>query len=321
MMKRKRFTWKTTFLDCIKQLAIHSYILCTLLMATTFYKTTSAQVHTFTEEQMNAFTELNPYGRFPGGRPMIPDEILDTVRELEIQVIEAIGTLRSHNYNYQYEAGWKTLIPGKKLIGRAFTVQFMPPRPDVEAGIQSIAARNNSTSVNKSNTIDMLQKNDLVVVDLYGKIEGGHPYVGDKLAYYIWKTTGTGLIVDGGIYYIENMARSGMQAFYRETQMIGNTGRAIVSGVNIPIQIGDAVIMPGDLVIGDEDGILAIPPNLVSEVIATVIRNRRRDVWIKKAFDLGKYTSGEIYSRPRDPLLLQQFNDYLDTGDPKFLPE
>ena len=303
-----------------KQLTLNNFIICTLLMALTLTNTVTAQVHRFTEDQMKDFTASNPYGRFPDGRPMIPDEVLDTVRQMQIQVIEAIEVLRSHNYNNQFEDGWKTLIPGKKIIGRAFTIQFMPNRPDLEAGMKTAAAKNNSAPVSKSNTIDMLQKNDLAVVDLYGKIDGGLPYVGDKLAYYIWKTTGTGLIVEGGIYYLETTARSGMQAFYRGTQ-VASSGRAVVSGVNIPIRIGDAVIMPGDLVIGDEDGILAIPPQFVSEVIKTTIINRRRDVWIKKAFDLGRFKSSEIYGSPRDPVLLKQFNDYKATGDPKFLPK
>jgi regulator of RNase E activity RraA len=319
---------KTLRKEAIKNLFVGFYnhffrnccIVCTLLLVLTFTSTVSAQVHKFTEEQMKDFTSLNPYGRFPDGRPMIPDEVLDTVRQMQIQVIEAIGTLTSHKYNNQFDGNWKTLIPGKKIMGRAVTVQFMPTRPDLEAGIQNVAKKNNYISVTKTNTIDMLQKNDLVVVDLFGKIEGGLPYVGDKLAYYIWKTTGTGLIVDGGIYYLETIARSGMQAFYRGTQ-IALSGQAIVSGVNIPIRIGSAVIMPGDLVIGDDDGILAIPPQFVSEVIKTTITNRRRDVWIKKAFDLGRFKSNEIYGSPKDPVLLKLFNDYKATGDPKFLPK
>jgi 4-hydroxy-4-methyl-2-oxoglutarate aldolase len=308
------------FFSCYKQFILRDYIIYTMLMIFTFAGTVSAQVHRFTEEQMKDFTASNPYGRFADGRPMIPDEVLDSVRQMQIQVIEAIDVLKAHNYNNQFEGDWKILIPGKKIMGRAFTVQFMPTRPDLEEGMKTAAAKNNSAPVSKANTIDMLQKNDLAVIDLYGKIEGGLPYVGDKLAYYIWKTTGTGMIVNGGIYYLETMARSGMQAFYRGTQ-IGTSGRADVSGVNIPIRIGDAVIMPGDLVIGDEDGILAIPPQFVSEVIKTTITNRRRDIWIKKAFDMGRYKSSEIYGNIKDPVLAKQFSDYKATGDPKFLPK
>jgi regulator of RNase E activity RraA len=79
--------------------------------------------------------------------------------------------------------------------------------------------------------------------------------------------------------------------------------------------------MPGDLVIGDQDGILAIPPQFVPNLIATVTKDRRRDVWMKKAFDLGKYKSSDIYGRPKDPILLKQFEEYLKTGDSQLLPK
>lgn len=277
-----------------------------------------AQLYNFTEEQMLNYTAKNPYGRFPGGRPMIPAAILDTIRRMDIQVVEAIGSIPKE-YANQYEDGWKSIIPGKKLVGRAFTVQFMPSRPDLVAGMQKEAEKNNFTGLNNRTTIDMLQKDDLVIVDLYGKIQGG-TYVGDKLSYYIWKTTGTGLIVDGGIYLTENISQSGMQAFYRGTYP-GALSNATVSGINVPIRIGKAVIMPGDLVIGDQDGILAIPPQFVPKLIYTVTRDRRRDVWMKKAFDLGKYKSSDIYGRPKDPVLLKQYESYLDSGDPALLPK
>lgn len=296
----------------------HGIMLAILCLGPYFMSAANAQLYNFSEEQMKSFTALNPYDRFPGGRPMIPEKILDSIRQMNIQVVEAIGSIPKE-YANQYENGWKSLIPGKKLVGRAFTVQFMPSRPDLVAGMQTEAKKNNFTGLRNQTTIDMLQKNDLVVVDLFGKVQGG-TYVGDKLSYYIWKTTGTGLIVDGGIYLTENIAQSGMQAFYRGTYP-GALSNATVSGINVPIRIGNAIIMPGDLIIGDEDGILAVPPQFVPNLITKVTKDRRRDFWMKRAFDLGKYKSSDIYGRPKDPALLKQFEDYLNTGDPKLLPK
>lgn len=293
-------------------------ILSVLLTVPLLMQSASAQLYNFSEEQMKSFTAANPFGRFPGGRPMIPEAVLDTFRQMQIQVVEAVGSI-PREYANQYEAGWKTLQPGKKLYGRAFTVQFIPSRPDLVAGMQSEATKNNFTGLRNQTTIDMLQKNDLVVVDLFGKVQGG-TYIGDKLAYYIWKTTETGVVVDGGIYLLENMAQSGMQAFYRGTYP-GPLSNATVSGINVPIRIGNAIIMPGDLIIGDQDGILAVPPQFVSAVIRNVIRDRRRDVWMKKAFDLKRYKSSDIYGRPKDPDLLKLFEEYLRTGDAKLLPK
>jgi glycosyltransferase involved in cell wall biosynthesis len=121
-------------------------ILFGLFLAPFFTLHVNAQLYNFTEEQMISFTAKNPYSRFPGGRPLIPAAILDTIRKMDIQVVEAIGSIPKE-YANQYEDGWKSIIPGKKLVGRAFTVQFMPSRPDLVEGMQSEADKNNFTGL------------------------------------------------------------------------------------------------------------------------------------------------------------------------------
>ena len=87
-----------------------------------------------TKEQMVAFTPQNPYERFADGRPKVPDDLLDKVKGLVIE--EAYGAVKAKGFPNQFAGDWKILNPGKKLVGRAFTVQFMPTRPDV-AGMYS----------------------------------------------------------------------------------------------------------------------------------------------------------------------------------------
>jgi 4-hydroxy-4-methyl-2-oxoglutarate aldolase len=164
----------------------------------------------------------------------------------------------------------------------------------------------------------MLQQGDVPVVDLYGKVEGG-TFVGDKLAYYIQKTTGTGVVIDGGLFYLRRMAQTGMPAYYRGAHP-GALSNAMVSGINVPIRIGSVTVMPGDIVLGDRDGVLFIPPHLAQAVIDSTRQQRRRDAWVKGKFDTGKYKSSEIYGRPRDPELLKEFEAVVE-GKPKAPPE
>ena len=85
----------------------------------------------------------------------------------------------------------------------------------------------------------------------------------------------------------------------------------MLTGVNVPVRIGDAIVMPGDIVLGDRDGILFIPPQLVEEVIESARTQRARDEWVKAQFDKGKYKSGEIYGRPTDPKLLKEMEEFI----------
>ena len=88
--------------------------------------------------QIARFTEKNPYSRFADGRPRVPDEVLDRIRELTSE--EIWTTLTRLGYNNQFESGWQILHPEKLLVGRAVTAQYMPLRPDVGEVIEREAA-------------------------------------------------------------------------------------------------------------------------------------------------------------------------------------
>src|SRR5436305_9525786 len=89
-----------------------------------------AQVFTFTHDQMMEYTSKNPYGRFPDGRPKVPDDVLEKVRGLSAEEVWAV--LPEFGYKHQYEGNWMILHPERKLVGRAVTAQLMPIRPDVQ---------------------------------------------------------------------------------------------------------------------------------------------------------------------------------------------
>jgi 4-hydroxy-4-methyl-2-oxoglutarate aldolase len=263
-----------------------------------------AQLWKLTREELVQLTAKSTFERFPDGRPKVPDTLLDKLRTMDIGIEDMVGQVRQAGFTSQYEgSNWKTLNPQKKLVGRAFTVQFMPARPDLAEFLTPRGTMRNQTA------IDMLQPGDVVVVDLFGKQEAG-TFVGDKLAYYVWKTTGTGMVVDGSMFYLRNIEKTGMPAFYRSTHPSSLSGAAL-TGINIPVQIGGVTVMPGDVVFGDRDALFFIPPQLVEGIVKGFESTEARFEWIKKKFDEGKYKSSEIYGRPRDPALIKEMEEYI----------
>lgn len=293
----------------LKRLFAKASILIALFTAPVLTADALAQINSLTPEQLVRYTPQNPYDRFPDGRPKVPDKLVDTIREMGIEVEEAWGLLRQKGYPNQYEANWKVLLPDKKLVGRAFTVQFMPTRPDLAEAAQKEADGKAFGRLRNQTAIDMLQSGDVAVVDLFGKVEGG-TFVGDKLAYYVQKTTGTGLVVDGALFYLGRIQKTGMPAYYRGTHP-GALANVMLAGVNVPVRIGDAIVMPGDIVLGDRDGILFIPPQMVEEVIDSARTQRARDEWVKAKLATGKYKSSEIYGRPSDPALAKELDEFI----------
>jgi regulator of RNase E activity RraA len=85
----------------------------------------------------------------------------------------------------------------------------------------------------------------------------------------------------------------------------------MVAGINVPVTIGKVTVMPGDVVLGDSEGVYFIPPQLAKEVVDRADVTHIHDEWTKKKFDEGKYNSTDIYPSPSDPALKKEYEDYL----------
>jgi 4-hydroxy-4-methyl-2-oxoglutarate aldolase len=275
----------------------------------------SAQLWTWTKDQMVEYTKAWTGDRFPDGRPKVPDAQLDRARGMSMEeIIVPSGGGRGGgggggNYS-QYADGWMVLQPGKKMVGRAFTVQFMPARSDLDSVVTSKAREKGVQTLNNQYALDMLQPGDILVVDLYGKKEGG-TIVGDNLFYYVMKATKNGgMVIDGSVRDLEGVAEMPMPAYIRSVHPSA-IGGATLSGVNIPIRIGNVTVMPGDVVVGDREGVSFIPPQALADILDRADTTHVHDEWTRKKFDEGKYKSSEIYGSPKDPALIKEYQEYL----------
>jgi len=268
----------------------------------------NAQLMTFSKQDLIDYTAANPFDRLPDGRPKVPDALLERARDLSAEDIWA--TMQDKGFNNQYADGFIVLHPGKTLVGRVFTVQFMPVREDVASIAEKKAKDRGIPRLTNQTAIDMLQPGDVLVVDMFGKKVNG-TIVGDNLFYYVMTATHKGgLIVDGSVRDLDGLSEIDMPGYFRavDPTPIGNV---MLTGINIPIRIGGVTVMPGDLAVGDREGIYFIPPQLVKEVLDRADEIHVHDEWTKKKFAEGKYKSSEIYGSPTDPKLKQEYQDYL----------
>jgi 4-hydroxy-4-methyl-2-oxoglutarate aldolase len=269
---------------------------------------THAQLLSLSKDQLIAYTAQSPFDRFPDGRPRIPDALIERARGLSSEEVFAI--LPNKGFRNQYEDGFQILHPSKKLVGRAFTVQFMPARPDLDGVINANAKAAGLDRMYNQVPIDMLQPGDVLVVDLFGQKDGG-TIVGDNLFYYIMKAThAAGLVVDGAVRDLDGISGMDMPAYFRATHPSYLTN-VIISGINVPVRIGKATVMPGDLVLGDSEGVYFVPPALVQQVVDNADVLHIHDEWTRMKFDEGKYKSSEIYGSPKDPALKKEYEEYL----------
>ncbi len=286
---------------------------CTLglaIMAASLLSPTKAraQLFDFTKQDLIDYTPQNPFDRFPDGRPKIPEKFLKRAQDVSLEEIWRV--LPEKGFPNQFADGFQMTHPEKKIVGRVFTAQFMPVRPDVDKVAVAKAKAHGLPDLRNQTVIDMLQPGDVLVVDMFGKKVNG-TMVGDNLFYYIYKTThGAGLIIDGAIRDLDGISAIDMPACFRYTDPTP-IGNVMLTGINVPVRIGNAIVMPGDLAVGTKEGVYFIPPQLVEQVIDGADEIHVHDEWTKKKFDEGKYKSAEIYGSPKDPALKQEYADYL----------
>ena len=243
-------------------------------------------------DRVAALTSVFPYDRLPDGRPHVPDDILLRMREVTND--EAWGVVeRGHNYHFQFEGGWYNLHPDRVLVGRAVTVRMVPYRPDFHDVVQAEGERDGRSGGQNTWVIDTLRPGDVLVVDLFGKIEDG-TFIGDNLGTAIAARAGTGLVVHGGIRDYERVRQlENFNVFCRGVHPSAILDVTLAE-VNGPLRIGNATVMPGDVVLGTREGVSFIPAHLAEEVVARSEDVRQRDVFGKSRIADGIYTSGQI---------------------------
>jgi len=267
-----------------------------------------AQLYAFSRQELIDYTVRSPFDRFPDGRPRIPDSMISRARDLSSE--EVWTGLHEDGFKNQYADGFQVLYPGKTMVGRAFTVQFMPLRGDIDEVSQNKARDRGLPGLTNQTAIDMLQPGDVLVVDLFGKKVDG-TIVGDNLFYYVMKATrGGGLVVDGSIRDLDGISKIDMPAYFRSADPTP-IGNVMLTGINVPVRIGGVTVMPGDLVVGDREGVYFIPPQFVKEIVDHADEIHIHDEWTKMKFDEGKYKSSEIYGSPKDPKLQKEYQEYL----------
>ncbi|WP_051292728.1 RraA family protein [Olivibacter sitiensis] len=229
--------------------------------------------------------------RFEDGRPKISDELLERAKHIGID--DAWTILRNFGYKNQFEGGWSKVHEDVAVVGRALTAAFVPNRPDLDTVIREKGKSLGFTGSTNSWPIERLSMGDVYVADGFGKIEGG-TLIGQTLGNSIFHRSGNGVIFDGGARDIDGLSEiEGFNAYVRGFHP-SFLEESLLLGLNAPIRIGRATVLPGDLVLAKREGVLFIPSHLAEKVIERAEFILLRDAYGDYAIKTGKFTTGEI---------------------------
>lgn len=257
-------------------------------------------------DDVERFTRLWTGERSDDGRPRVSDDILKRMELVTVE--EAWGVLREHGYKFQYAGDWK-MLHDQTLVGRAVTASYVPTRPDLHALVEEWGKEQGSVGLHNSFVIDKLSQDDVLVVDLYGKIKEG-TFAGDNLGTAIAQRTGRGLVVDGGVRDVIRMGEiPNLNVFHRGIDASG-IADVCLQYVNGPVRIGVATVLPGDIVLGSRSGVVFVPAPLAEEVVTRSERIRKMDEWGQQRIREGIYNSGQVDGAWTDAMKAD-FDDWL----------
>lgn len=251
--------------------------------------------------------------RFEDGRPRVSDDILERMKSVTLE--EAWAVLRGDRFNFQYEGDWQVLDTEGVLVGRALTATFVPGRPDIQGQYDARGREQGRSGSQNSWPVDMLQPGDVYVADQFGAHVDG-PTIGDNVGNAIYANSGNGFVYNGAIRDINGLKEiEGFAAFFRSYHPShhnppGQLNTTLVA-INHPARIGQATVMPGDVVLGRDGGVIFIPPHLAQRVVETSEIVRLRDMFGQQRLAAGVYTSGQIDARWSDEIE-RDFSGWLE---------
>lgn len=284
---------------------ISLFCLCALI----FSFCLPAEAQTISKEKMIWLTPKWEGERFEDGRPKVSDNVLERMKYVSIE--EAWGIIREFGYHNQFTGGnWEILNPGEPVVGRAVTAQYMPSRPALEETIIAQGTEDGRSGPMNTWPIDVLVQGDVYVADGYGKIKDG-TLIGDRLGNTIYANSGNGVVFDGSSRDREGLsAIEGFNAFVREWDP-SFLQEMMLMGLNTPIMIGEVTVLPGDVVLAKETGVIFIPAHLAETVVNRSDVIRLTDIFAHQRVQEGTYTAGQMDTDWTEPIR-QDFFEWLE---------
>jgi len=158
--------------------------------------------------------------------------------------------------------GLTTWTPGKTVVGPALTLQFMPKRED----IYRVDEYADPEKQLHRHVLYHTQPGDVVVVDARGHLGSG--VFGEMMLTYFKGRGGVGVIVDGCIRDYPKAKDLGLGLWLRGVTPNFHTQTDIFPfAVNVPVACGDTLVMPGDIIVADDDGAVVVPAALAPELL------------------------------------------------------
>jgi regulator of RNase E activity RraA len=229
----------------------------------------------------------------------IPRLPADVLRLFEgVSSASASGDLRAMGLNIStvYARGIHPVVPGGRVVGRAVTIRYVPARDDF------VRRERESLSRTRNELVESLEPGDVLVIDAYGREDGGH--IGDVIATRVQARGAAGVVIDGAVRDAPFIRQMRMPVFARSAT--GPPSPLTPADVNVPVNCGGALVVPGDVIVADDDGVCVVPRERAEELARICVEHEEREVYLRERLAAGESIVG-VYPPSED--VLRQFRE------------
>jgi regulator of RNase E activity RraA len=146
-----------------------------------------------------------------------------------------------------------------KMVGEAFTLRYIPAREDLNT-IEVFKDRKHPQRI----AVEDCPEGAVLVIDSRKNARAAS--AGSILATRLMKRGAAGLVTDGGFRDSAEIADLDLPAYHTQPSAPTNLTLHQAIDINVPIGCGDVAVFPGDMIVGDEDGVMVIPAEIANEV-------------------------------------------------------
>jgi regulator of RNase E activity RraA len=216
---------------------------------------------------------MSAYGD-PAPTAPLPEGTVEQLRQVSTATLTSV--LLKLGLRNTFMTDVHPLVPGTRLVGKAYTLRYIPMREDLDA--DALDGRFDNLTNPQRIAVEHVGAGDVLVMDARGEIRAGT--TGNILVTRMKHRGAVGLVTDGAFRDAAGIAAVGLPAYCRGTHAATNVTLHHPVDVQMPIACGGVSVYPGDVLVGDGDGVIVVPRHLAEEAAARALEQERRERFI-----------------------------------------
>jgi len=241
----------------------------------------------------------------PAAAPIKPETY---ARLMRVATANIANVLLKYGFRNVYLLGLKPLSPSQgQMVGRAYTLRFIPAREDID----SMANYGKETNKHRR-AIEEIPPGAVLVIDAFGDTRASS--MGDMMAGRLKFRGIKGVVTDGGYRDAPAILDVGLPCFQKQAAPPATPIAMHPIDLDVPVGCAGVAIYPGDVIVGDGEGVVAIPAALVDEVAEQALDTFEYEEFAAKHIARGRSIFGLFPATPESRV---EYDKWVAAGRPE----